>query len=81
MARAARSAPIRMRALREPRHLFAPHVAAERHPQYAGGEMDYGETVITLPYVRERWAALFELLHVDLLLGDLHQVMLTLRRR
>ncbi len=51
------------------------------HPQYAGGEMTYGETVITLPYVRERWSRWFELLHVDLLLGDLHQVVLTLRRR
>ena len=43
--------------------------------------MTYGETVVTLPYVRERWAPLFELLEVDLLVGDLHQVMLTLRRR
>ena len=51
------------------------------HPQYEGGEMTYGEAVITLPYVRERWAALFELLDVDVLLGDLYQVMLTLRRR
>ena len=41
----------------------------------------YGETAITLPYVRERWGRWFELLHVDLLLGDLHQVVLTLRRR
>jgi hypothetical protein len=42
--------------------------------------MTYGETVVTLPYVRERWAPLFELLDIDLLVGDLHQVMLTLRR-
>ena len=27
-----------------------------------GGEMTYGETVITLPYVRERWSRWFELL-------------------
>jgi hypothetical protein len=38
-------------------------------------------TVITLPYVRERWSGMFELLDVDVLLGDLYQVMLTLRRR
>ena len=44
------------------------------HPQYAGGEMTYGETVITLPYVRERWSELFELLDADILLGDLFQV-------
>jgi SAM-dependent methyltransferase len=61
--------------------VFAPHGADPSHPQYAGPEMDYGETVIALDYVRERWARWFELLHVDLLLGDLHQVVLTLRRR
>ena len=63
-----------------PRYLFAPHAADPSHPQYAGGEMTYGETVVTLPYVRERWSRWFELLHSDLLIGDLHQVVLTLRR-
>ena len=43
--------------------------------------MTYGEAVVTLPYVRRRWADLFELLEVDLIVGDLYQVMLTLRRR
>ncbi len=63
-------------------YIFAPHPADPDHPQYAGsGEMSYGETVISLPYVRERWADRFELLHVDLFLQDLHQVVLTLRRR
>jgi SAM-dependent methyltransferase len=62
-------------------YVFAPHAADPSHPQYAGPEMDYGETVISLEYVRERWGAWFELLHVDLLLGDMHQVVLTLRRR
>jgi SAM-dependent methyltransferase len=66
--------------LEEPRHLFAAHAADATHPQYAGGEMTYGEAVITLPYVRERWAPMFELLDVDLLAGDPFQVMLTLRR-
>ena len=61
-------------------YIFAPHMADPSHPQYAGPEMHYGETVIALPYVRERWGRWFELLHVDLLLGDLHQVVLTLRR-
>ena len=42
--------------------------------------MTYGEAVITLHYVRERWSRWFELLSTDLLLGDLHQIMLTLRR-
>jgi SAM-dependent methyltransferase len=52
------------------RYLFVPHP----------GEPGYGEAVITLPYVRERWAPQFELRHVDLLAGDLFQVVLTLRR-
>jgi SAM-dependent methyltransferase len=62
-------------------YVFEPHAADPSHPQWAGGEMDYGEAVIPLPYVRERWADRFELLAVDLLIADLHQVMLTLRRR
>lgn len=67
--------------LAEPRYLFVPHPADSRHFQYQGGEMAYGETVVTLPYVRERWSALFDLVEIDLLVHDLHQVMLTLRRR
>jgi SAM-dependent methyltransferase len=67
--------------LEEPCYLFVPHPPDPRHFQYEGGEMSYGETVVTLPYVRERWSSLFELLDVDLLVGDLHQVVLTLRRR
>jgi hypothetical protein len=43
--------------------------------------MTYGETVITLPYVRERWAPQFELLAADVAIADLFQVVLTLRRR
>jgi SAM-dependent methyltransferase len=66
--------------LEEPRYLFVPHPAEPSHLQYAGGEMTYGETVITLPYIRDRWSPMFELLEVDLLLDDLYQVMLTLRR-
>ena len=37
--------------------------------------------MITLPYIRERWSELFELLGVDILIDDLHQVVITLRRR
>ncbi|MGH2869265.1 MAG: class I SAM-dependent methyltransferase [Solirubrobacteraceae bacterium] len=69
-------------ALATPRYLFAPHAAVAVHPQYGGeGEMDYGETVITMAYVRQRWSEWFELLEVDLLLEDPEQVMLTLKRR
>jgi SAM-dependent methyltransferase len=63
----------------EPRYLFAPHAADAAHPQYEGGEMTYGETVITPAYIRERWSDRFELQHTDVLIGDLFQVMLTLR--
>ena len=63
-----------------PDYLFVPHAAEESHLQYEDGEMHYGEAIVTLPYVRERWAPHFELLEVDVLLGDLHQVALTLRR-
>jgi SAM-dependent methyltransferase len=66
----------------EPTYVFRPHPAEPSHLQYDGsGEMHYGETVITLAYARERWSHLFEPCAADLLIGDLHQVMVTLRRR
>ncbi len=69
-------------ALTAPRYLFVPHAAVPVHPQLRdGGEIDYGETVITFAYMRERWSELFELLEVRLLLDDPHQVMATMRRR
>jgi len=67
--------------LEEPRYLFVPHPAEERHLQYAEGDMSYGETVITLSYIRETWSQAFELLDVAPQVGDLHQVILTLRRQ
>ena len=42
--------------------------------------MTYGETVITLRLRARALGARFELLHADLLLGDLFQVVLTLWR-
>ena len=68
-------------ALSEPRYLFVPHDADPGHPQYQGGEMTYGEAVISLPYVRERWSDLFELVDVGISTEDLHQVPITLRKR
>ncbi len=67
--------------LDEPRYVFVPHPVTPDHPQFGGGDMTYGESIVTLPYVRERWTDRFELAGVDLLVGDLHQVVLTLRRR
>jgi hypothetical protein len=37
--------------------------------------------VVNIAYVRERWGELFELLEVSLMLDDIDQVVLTLRRR
>ena len=69
--------------LRDSRYVFVPH-ETDGHPQYddaADDPMSYGETIITLPYVREKWGELFELLDVSVLTGDMYQVALTLRRR
>ncbi len=65
----------------QPQHLFVPHAADPSHPQFGGDEMHFGEAVITLPYVRERWADLFELLEVECAVADEYQTVLTLRRR
>jgi len=54
-----------------PGYAFAPHL----------GEDHYGEAIVTLPYVRERWSGRFALLETDLLLADPFQLVLTLRRR
>jgi SAM-dependent methyltransferase len=65
-----------------PRYLFVPHFTDRPHPQAsADGQIHYGEAVITMAYVRERWSKWFELLDSEIQLEDLHQVVLTLRRR
>jgi hypothetical protein len=61
--------------------VFVPHDPDPEHPQYEGGEMTYGEAVISLPYVRERWGGLFELIDVKIVPEDLYQVAITLRKR
>jgi SAM-dependent methyltransferase len=69
-------------ALDASRYLFAPHPAAPTHYQYPGhGEIHYGETVITMAYLREHWAPLFTVVDVNLLLNDPYQVVVTLRSR
>jgi hypothetical protein len=42
--------------------------------------MSYRETIVTLRYMSELWSRWFDLLHPGVLSGDLHQVVLTLRR-
>jgi SAM-dependent methyltransferase len=76
-------------AMASPRYLFVAHPVAPRalptdprHPQAdRDGRIEYGETVITTAYVRQRWSSWFELLETDVQLDDLHQVILTLRRK
>jgi SAM-dependent methyltransferase len=68
-------------ALAAPGYFFVAHAASPAHPQYGGeGEIHYGETVITLSYLREQWSPLFAVLGVDVFLDDPYQVMVTLRR-
>lgn len=69
--------------LREPQYLYAPHETLPLHTpgDDPGGEVSYGETVVSIAYVRERWSELFELVAADLSLSDPHQVALLLRRR
>ena len=68
-------------AMSEPRYVFVPHPVEGGHPQYEGGEMTYGESVISLPYVRERWGELYDLIDVKVVTEDIYQVAITLRKR
>lgn len=74
-----RLGPDRLKVLRDPQYVFVPH-ETEGHPQFGGEEMHYGEAVVTLPYVKEEWTPMFDLLDVSILSGDMYQVALTLRR-
>lgn len=67
--------------LAEPLYLFAPHPEQPFGLPLPGGDVTYGETVITPAYIGEHWTEDFELLEIDLLLGDPHQVVVALRRR
>jgi SAM-dependent methyltransferase len=63
-------------------YLFAPHQGQPGASAVWGEhDVDYGETIITIGYIRERWAEYFELVSVEVLLCDPYQVALTLRRR
>lgn len=78
-----RLGPDRRRVLEEPRYIFLPH-DTDGHPQYdeeADDPMSYGDTVITLPYIREQWTPMFELLDVSLMTGDMYQTTITLKKR
>lgn len=68
-------------AFEQSRYVFVPHPHDPSHPQFEAEEMRYGETVISLPYVRERWGELYELLDVKVVPEDIYQVAITLRRR
>lgn len=68
------------RRLQEPLYLFAPHESTPLAVASPASDVTYGETVITPAYLRRHWSDRFELVDVDLLIGDPYQVMLTLRR-
>ncbi len=60
---------------------YVPHDEIPENFQWESEDgVDYGDTVITLDYVRERWAPRFELVSATPLVGDLAQIALTLRR-
>lgn len=67
-------------AFERPQYVFVPHPHDPSHPQFEDDEMRYGETAISIPYVRERWGDLFELLDVGVATEDIYQVAITLRR-
>jgi SAM-dependent methyltransferase len=69
------------RRLTEPLYLFAPHAAQPLGAETVGGEVTYGETVITPAYIERHWTEHFELLGFELLLGDPHQVVVALAPR
>ena len=43
--------------------------------------MSYGESVITLPWIEQNWTDGFELADVSVMLGDIYQVAITLKKR
>lgn len=75
------SADYASRELKEPRYLFVPHPIDDGHPQYDEGEMTYGDTVISLPYIEENWTDLFDIAETGFLTGDMYQVPIALKKR
>lgn len=64
-------------------YVFVPH-PTDGHPQEgadASGEMTYGESVIGVPFIRERWGDLYDVLDVHVASEDIYQVAVTLRKR
>jgi SAM-dependent methyltransferase len=59
---------------------FVPHEGGGFHPQRDDGPMDYGEAVVELSHVRERWAPRFALRETRVLAGDPQQLVLVLER-
>ena len=56
----------------------APTYAFASHPGGPFEQGTFGETVINLPYIRERWDHLFSLLDVTLQMDNIYQVIVTL---
>jgi SAM-dependent methyltransferase len=69
------------RRLREPLYLFEPHDAQPLASGTSDGQVTYGETVVTPAYIRSHWTDMFELIAIEMLIGDPYQVVVALRRR
>jgi SAM-dependent methyltransferase len=67
--------------LREPLYLFAAHDTQPLGSEASNGQVTYGETVITPAYIRRHWTDLFELIAVEMMIGDPYQVVVAMRRR
>lgn len=68
-------------ALNEPLYLFQPHNSQPPGAAAWDGPVTYGETVITRAYIRSHWTDMFELIAIEMLIGDPYQVVVALRRR
>jgi SAM-dependent methyltransferase len=68
-------------ALERPQYLFVPHESTGHLLSGPDGRMDFGETFVSMTYIRERWSERFELAGARLVLEDPYQVMIVLRRR
>jgi len=70
----------RARFATDPVYLFLAH-SADEHPQAAGDEMDYGESVISLPWIEGNFGTAAELVDVSVMVGDIYQVVVTMRKK
>lgn len=61
-------------------YIFVPH-PTEGHFQFDGAEMNYGEAIITIPWIERNWSDEFEITDVAVMTADIYQVVVTLRKK